>query len=398
MPRKAKSRAPAIAYDASKDARKQKQQQQQQKPPQQQQRQKAAIPGFDSDDDGGGDDDDDDDSSEDAVPAGPTVRGGGKSAKPHQEALISSDEDDDDDDDDDDQVGRGGRRGSDDDDDDDEDDDGDAPPRRRSGGRDLEAEARAIEADEADEAAESKAEIQRTYREQTKRQKLPGPEELAQEAKSGVNLEQLHARVQDVVATLSDFNSRRDPGTPRSAYVSVLVNDLCTLYNYLPELVEHFLDMFPASEAVEFIEAQESDRPVVIRTNTLKTRRRELAQALTARGVNLDPLEEWSKVGLKVYQSKVPLGATPECVPTVVTARTDYCTDDYVGCIHARIHHIIILCVRDKQLAHTRGSACTCGCAYVCAYACIDSGARAYAHACVLACLRACATAWSLDG
>ncbi|CAN7986292.1 unnamed protein product [Ixodes hexagonus] len=94
--------------------------------------------------------------------------------------------------------------------------------------------------------------------------------------------------------------------------MEVLKQDLCEYYSYNEFLMQKFMDLFSPAELIEFLEANEVNRPVTIRSNSLKTRRRDLAQALISRGVNLDPVGKWSKVGLIVYNSQVPVGATPE--------------------------------------------------------------------------------------
>lgn len=94
--------------------------------------------------------------------------------------------------------------------------------------------------------------------------------------------------------------------------MGILVSLFFLPFSYNEELIEYFFDIFSPKECIEWLESNESDRPLVIRTNTLKTRRRDLAQALINRGINLDPLGEWSKIGLKIYDTPVPIGATPE--------------------------------------------------------------------------------------
>merc|ERR1712088_1137279 len=116
----------------------------------------------------------------------------------------------------------------------------------------------------------------------------------------------------DVIKVLQDFKNRREEGKSRHEYLNRLKKDLCTYYNYNEFMIERFMQVFQITEIVEVLEANEVQRPVTIRTNSLKTRRRDLAQALISRGVNLDPVGKWSKVGLVVYSSQVPLGATPE--------------------------------------------------------------------------------------
>ncbi|KAG8435738.1 hypothetical protein GDO86_013618 [Hymenochirus boettgeri] len=140
---------------------------------------------------------------------------------------------------------------------------------------------------------------------------LPTAEELEKELSEAPNLATVQERIKDIVGILQDFAQRKG-NRSRKDYISVLQKDLSTYYSYGDFMIQTLGDLFPVSELVDFLEACEVQRPVTIRTNTLKTRRRDLAQALINRGVNLDPLGKWSKTGLVIYDSSVPIGATPE--------------------------------------------------------------------------------------
>jgi 25S rRNA (cytosine2870-C5)-methyltransferase len=126
------------------------------------------------------------------------------------------------------------------------------------------------------------------------------------------DLQLLRTRITDTVRILEDFSKLAEEGRTRSEYKAQLLRDICAYYGYSEYLADLLLNLFPPKEAFAFFEANETPRPVVIRTNTLRTSRRSLAQALINRGVVLEPIGKWSKVGLQIFESGVPIGATPE--------------------------------------------------------------------------------------
>lgn len=126
------------------------------------------------------------------------------------------------------------------------------------------------------------------------------------------DLQLLRSRINDTIRVLDDFSNLSEEGRSRAEYTAQLIKDICAYYGYSGFLAEKLFNLFPPKEAFAFFEANETPRPVVIRTNTLRTHRRDLAQALINRGVVLEPVGKWSKVGLQIFESAVPLGATPE--------------------------------------------------------------------------------------
>ncbi|KAH9966718.1 NOL1/NOP2/sun family-domain-containing protein [Russula dissimulans] len=139
-------------------------------------------------------------------------------------------------------------------------------------------------------------------------------EERAEERKSGgPEVHVVQKRMRECVRILKRWKvSGANTGRARSEYVEQLVSDIASYYGYNDFLAEKLFQLFPVAEAIEFFDANEVPRPVTIRTNTLRTRRRDLTQTLINRGVNLELIGKWTNVGLQVFESSVPIGATPE--------------------------------------------------------------------------------------
>ena len=302
----------------------------------------------DEDDEEDEDDDEDEsesaseESEEDEAPAKKGRRGfsdeNAKWLKPASKKRAEEDDEDDDEeesssgDDDEDEEGSSsedeedefaGLDGADDDEDEDEedeessgseDDEGSSEDEESSSEEEelLPIERKALKEDarRAKEQEDARAEQLETNIQDDDVYQLPGSDE---EEDDGIpDLSAIQMRIQEIVRVLKDFKNRRESGKSRNDYIERLTTDLATYYGYNSFLIRYFLDTFSVDETMELLEANEQQRPVTIRTNTLKVRRRELAESLINRGVNLDPVGKWSKVGLIVYDSRVPIGATPE--------------------------------------------------------------------------------------
>ncbi|KAF4660429.1 hypothetical protein FOZ61_004025 [Perkinsus olseni] len=137
--------------------------------------------------------------------------------------------------------------------------------------------------------------------------------EAAATSAAVVDIPSLKKRLEEVIRLLAAGKEAiRKQGCTSKELREELARLCANYYGYNEELAAYILDMFAPGEAVQLFEANDRPRPMTIRANTIKTRRRLLAQQLIARGCQVEPTGEWTKVGLTVKESTVPIGATPE--------------------------------------------------------------------------------------
>lgn len=191
------------------------------------------------------------------------------------------------------------------------DDDDDEDDLENLNAANMEAYSKALDEDEELEAEEAELELVQGAA-QPRAQVLPTEEEEAVLASQPTDITTVRTRMIEIVKVLENFKELAEEGKSRADYTARLLKDISEYFGYSEFLADKLFNLFSPSEAMEFFEANEVARPITIRTNTLKTRRRDLAQTLVNRGVNLQPIGAWTKVGLQIFDSQVPIGATPE--------------------------------------------------------------------------------------
>ncbi|KAL6509927.1 hypothetical protein OROGR_022415 [Orobanche gracilis] len=146
---------------------------------------------------------------------------------------------------------------------------------------DIEKSSRAIDEGKAREDKDGQDEMTLNIKEEADDEfRLPTPESLEKKQIDPRSFQLTEKDKREFVRVLSNFKSLRQEGTKSKDYVDKLKMDLSSYYG--------------------------------------NTRQRDLAGVFLNRGVNLDPLSKWSelrfpmRVDLVVYDSRVPIGATPE--------------------------------------------------------------------------------------
>ncbi|KAI5954308.1 NOP2 [Candida jiufengensis] len=176
----------------------------------------------------------------------------------------------------------------------------------------MELYSKQLDEEEAEEAEDAEKELLEEGLVQPRAKVLPTTEEEEIMSQGPQDVTMVRTRMLEIVKVLENFKTLAEEGKSRAEYVTRLIKDICEYFGYSEFLADKLFNLFSPAEAIEFFEANEIARPITIRTNTLKTRRRDLAQALVNRGVNLQPIGSWTKVGLQIFDSQVPIGATPE--------------------------------------------------------------------------------------
>jgi ribosomal RNA methyltransferase Nop2 len=122
----------------------------------------------------------------------------------------------------------------------------------------------------------------------------------------------LKERIESILDILHDFKNLREIEHSRSKYIIQLCEDFCTYYGYNIELIHILNDIFNPDELKSFLDATENERPITIRTNTLLTKRKCLIKLLKNKGIKLNPINNWSSVGINISDTQMSISSTPE--------------------------------------------------------------------------------------
>ena len=122
----------------------------------------------------------------------------------------------------------------------------------------------------------------------------------------------LNMKIQEILQRLTELKGQ-GPNTESRVHMLIELKKLfCKYFSYNPELMDYIMHLFNPAECFAFLEMMDTQRPLTIRVNSLKTQRAALVKALTEKTVALEPIDEVSKMAFKINSSKVPIGATPE--------------------------------------------------------------------------------------